>query len=51
MSFNKPVGCEFSFRGFAKRGTDNPDGWDIVFQSMMIKSLRRLVDILNKKIK
>ena len=29
MSFNRPVGCGFSFRGFAKRGVDNPHGWGI----------------------
>ena len=29
MSFNKEVTCSFSFHGFRKRGTVNPDGWGI----------------------
>lgn len=29
MSFNRPVECGFSFRGFTRRSIDNPDGWGI----------------------
>ncbi|MGB4311782.1 MAG: class II glutamine amidotransferase [Natronincolaceae bacterium] len=29
MSFNRLVGCRFSFERFAKRGVDNPHGWGI----------------------
>lgn len=29
MSFNRAVGCRFSFERFAKRGVDNPHGWGI----------------------
>ncbi len=31
MSFNLPVRPSISFRGFRRRGKDNPDGWGIAF--------------------
>lgn len=29
LSFNEPVGCSLSFRGFRERGERNPDGWGV----------------------
>ena len=29
LSFNQPVGCALSFRGFRGRGVRNPDGWGV----------------------
>ena len=29
LSFNEPVGCSLSFRGFRERGVRNPDGWGV----------------------
>jgi glutamine amidotransferase len=29
LSFNQPVGCALSFRGFRERGERNPDGWGV----------------------
>ena len=29
LNFNQPVRCSLSFRGFRKRGVDNPHGWGV----------------------
>jgi len=31
MSFNKPIRPEFTFRGFRRRSSDNPDGWGLAY--------------------
>ena len=31
MSFNQPVRPAFSFRGFRRRGENNPDGWGLAY--------------------
>lgn len=31
LSFNRPVDIGLSFRGFRRRGRDNPDGWGIAW--------------------
>jgi predicted glutamine amidotransferase len=47
MSFNQPVVSNFSFRGFIRRGNDNPHGWGMALYPDQAKSVQIIKEKYN----